>query len=680
MLGTIFFDRDLSWLSFNGRVLAEAAKENVPLLERIKFLSIYSSNLDEFYRVRVPSMMALQKINKEKNEPGIYAEAVALIHEQQQYYGRILQEQILPALRKHGYHLLYNEDIPDSLSAMATDYFYTQVAGFLQPVLLKGKTDFFPENNQLYMAVIVQAEKTDEELYLINVPYNHVPRFWRQAEYIIFLEDIIRHNLNCLFPDKQVKGAWNLKITRDAELDLEDDYDEDLAEKIEKQLSKRDKGFATRFLYEPGIPLRQLQNIVETFNLRKASVVEGGRYHNLKDLASLPVNEKELSYPSWPAYKVSLDKGTSLRLLEQLSLGDILIHPPYQSYDTVLRFFNEAVIDHSVEEVYTTMYRVASDSRIAQALITAAKNGKRVTVLVELKARFDEANNIRWAKRMKAAGVKIIYSNNELKVHAKIAMIKRKHHTHPLAGLLATGNLNESTAKFYTDHILLTAFQPMLLEMEMLFNFLGKRKKPEPGDHIAFHHLLVAQFNLREKFLSLIEREIQFASENLPAEITIKLNNLEEEVLINKLYEASNAGVKINLIVRGICRLVPGLRGQSEHITVRRIIDRYLEHGRVFIFHNNGHPDVYLGSADWMNRNIYRRIEVCFPVYDPALSAQIQKIVAFQLQDNVQAVWVDAGQTNPPVEQHPPMVRSQEQIYHWLAGNTPEAVTEKNEA
>lgn len=680
MRGTIFFDRDISWLSFNGRVLAEAAKETVPLLERIKFLSIYSSNLDEFYRVRMPAMMALQKINREKKGADTaYTEAVAIINRQQEYYGRILYEDILPALREQGYHLLYDEEIPESLSAMVTEYFYTQVAGFLQPVLLTGKTDFFPENNQLYIAVIVQPEKAEEELYLINVPCNSIQRFWKDGHYIIFLEDIIRHNLVHLFPDRQIKGSWNVKITRDAELDLEDEYDEDLAEKIEKQLSKRDKGFATRFLYEPGIPLRQLQNIVVTFNLKKASVVEGGRHHNLKDLASLPVVGKELSYPAWPAIQLKTGNAPWEGLLEQIIEGDIMIHPPYQSYNTVLRFFNEAVIDQTVEEIFTTLYRVASDSRIAQALISAAKNGKKVTVLVELKARFDEANNIHWAKRMKAAGVKIIYSSNALKVHAKIALIKRKHPTHPLTGLLATGNLNESTARFYTDHILLTAFQPMLQEMEKLFSFLGKGKKPEPGDHLPFQHLLVAQFNLQQRFLELIDREIQLAKNGQPASIRIKLNNLEEETMINKLYEASNAGVKIDLVVRGICRLVPGLPEQSEHITIKRIVDRYLEHGRVFIFHNNGEEEVYLGSADWMNRNIYRRIEVCFPVYDPRWKAQLQEMISLQLRDNVQAVWIDAAQANPPVEKEPPLIHSQEVIYHWLSGNVPEAATEKME-
>ncbi|PZR22528.1 MAG: polyphosphate kinase 1 [Citrobacter freundii] len=675
---TVFFDRDLSWLSFNGRVLAEAAKETVPLLERIKFLSIYSSNLDEFYRVRMPAMMALQKINKGEVSESLYAEAVVTINRQQEYYGFLLQNEILPALREHGYHLLYNQEIPVELSSMITEYFYTHVAGFLQPVTLSSAADFFPENNQLYIATIVQANGKDEELYLINVPNNNLPRFWRSGGYIVFLEDVIKQNLECLFPDQEVKGAWNLKITRDAELDLQDEYEEDLAEKIEKQLAKRDKGFATRFLYEPGIPLRQLQHIIEKFNLRKASVVEGGKHHNLKDLAALPVSGADLSYPAWPAIELHLENNAQ-RLFEAITEGDLMINPPYQSYNPVLRFFNEAAIDPAVEEVYTTLYRVASDSRIAQALISAAKNGKTVMVLVELKARFDEANNIRWAKRMKAAGVKIVYSNNALKVHAKIALVKRKHHKSPLIGLLATGNLNESTARFYTDHILLTAFQPMLKEMEMLFGFLSKRKKPEPADIIPFDHLLVAQFNLQEKFLSLINREIQHAVEGRSAGISIKMNNLEEEVLISKLYEASNAGVKIHLVVRGICRLVPGIEGQSTNIQVKRVVDRYLEHGRVFIFLNDHDTQVFLGSADWMNRNIYRRIEVCFPVYDINLKKQLQRQFELQWEDNVQAVWIDTTQSNKPVEAGAFPVRSQEAIYNWYAKPTP-THTEKTEA
>jgi len=356
----------------------------------------------------------------------------------------------------------------------------------------------------------------------------------------------------------------------------------------------------------------------------------------------------------------------SHRLFSAIEVKDHVIHTPYQSYDTVLRFFNEAAIDRSVQEIYTTMYRVAKDSRIGHALISAAKNGKRVFVLVELKARFDEANNIRWAKKMKAAGVKIAYSTNKFKVHAKIALVKRDNTAYPFLGLLATGNLNETTARFYTDHILLTAFQPMLEEMHTLFLLLQRQKKPKADDAIPFNHLLVAQFNLQSTFLNLIDREIAYAQNGLPASITIKVNNLEEEVLINKLYEASNAGVIIRLIVRSICRIVPGVAGLSENISVRRIVDRYLEHGRVFIFHNDGHEAVFLGSADWMNRNIYRRIEVCFPVYDEVAREELKHLIELQLADTSQAVTINDQLENILFATDEHSIRSQEAIYSYL--------------
>ena len=666
-----FFNRDISWLSFNGRVLDEAGNEQVPLLERINFLAIYSSTLDEFYRVRMPAILALQKITRQEDDLSVYLQASALINSQQERSGQLLNTSILPALKKQGVRLMYNEISPLLYSDAIRAWFFTQVAGFLQPKLLAKGIDFFPENNQLYIAVAVEYNKNEEKLYLVNIPTTQVPRFFRvpqqDGDYILFLEDIIRVHLAALFPGAAIKGAFNIKITRDAELDLQDEYEEDLAEKIEKQLTKRDFGYATRFLYEPGIPLRHLQFIIQLFNFQNASVVEGGKHHNLKDLASLPLRNPALSYPAWPAlHPVYTPKNASL--FEMMAAADRMIHAPFQSYDTILRFFNEAAIDPTVNEVYTTLYRVASNSRIVHALISAAKNGKKVSVLVELKARFDEANNIRWAKQMKAAGIKIIYSNNALKVHAKIALVKRKHPATPYLGLLATGNFNETTAHFYTDHILLTAHQPMLAEMETLFAFLAKRKKPDEADSIAFHHLLVAQFNLQQRFIALIDREIAHAGQGLPAAITIKLNNLEEEVLINKLYEASNAGVKINLIIRSICRLVPGVKGLSENISIKRIVDRYLEHGRVFIFHNRGSEEVYLGSADWMNRNIYRRIEVCFPVYDEALREELRQIIQLQWQDNTQAVWIDETLSNTRVDGSEPKIRSQEAIYHFLTG------------
>jgi polyphosphate kinase len=671
MMGNFsFFNRDASWLSFNERVLQESANERSPLMERIRFLSIYSSNLDEFYRVRMPAILALQKIHHQETGNAAYTEIAEIINRQQSLYGTILNDMLVPALKQKGYYLLNDEEIPHGLDATAEEYFFTQVAGYLHPVLLSPDVNFFPENNRLYVAVIVQRHNSDEQLFLLNVPVHHISRFFKiqqpEAAYIVFLEDVLRRNLRHLFAGASVKGAYNVKITRNAELDLADEYGEDIAEKMEHQLNKRDLGLATRFLYEPGIPLRHLQTIIQTFNLQQASVVEGGRHHNLKDLSSLPVTDPQLSYQPWKPIQNLSTEIKDHSLFETVAQGDQIIHTPYQSYDAVIRFFNEAAIDNAVTEIYTTLYRVASHSKIVHALISAAKNGKKVTVLVELKARFDESNNIYWAKQMKAAGVRIIYSSNALKVHAKIALVKRPHCASSLIGLLSTGNLNETTARFYTDHILLTAHQSMLAEVENLFTFLSKKKKPDAEDSIVFQHLLVAQFNLQPVFLSLIARETAHARSGKPAAITIKLNNLEEEKLITALYEASNAGVSINVIVRSICRIVPGVKNQSENIVVKRIVDRYLEHGRVFIFYNNGEEEVYLGSADWMNRNIYRRIEVCFPVYDEKIREKIRHIIHLQCRDNMQAVYIDGSLNNIPVQDGGAAIQSQEAIYDFL--------------
>lgn len=644
----------------------EAGNTAVPLFERIKFLSIYSSNLDEFYRVRMPS---LQKTALD-NGIDCYEKASAVINKQQQDFGKILSKSIIPELEKQGLHFCYKENIPKEIIPYITSYFYSQVAGFLHPVHMTENTIFFPENNRLYLVVIVQKDQA-EDTYMVNIPSNHLNRFIKITElgksYIVFLEDIIRHNVKILFPDSDSICSYNIKVTRDAELDVLDADDEDLTDRFEKQLKKRDYGSATRFLYEPGLDAKHLQNIIDALSLKKASLVEGGRYHNMKDLASLPIRDPALSYPDWPAIQKLNGFDLPDTLFEAISKRDLMVHAPYQTYNTILRFFNEAAINNDVEEIYTTLYRVASDSKIVHALISAARVGKKVTVLVELKARFDEENNIIWAKRMKLAGVKIIYSVNSLKVHAKLALVKRKNSDLPLLGLMATGNLNETTARFYTDHILLTAHQPMLAEAEKLFGFLSKKKKPEKIDAINFEHLLVAQFNLQTKFIELIDREIDNAKNGLPSGITIKLNNIEEEVLITKLYEASDAGVKVNLIARSICRLVPGIAGQSENITVKRIVDRYLEHGRIFIFHNSGNYEVFMGSSDWMNRNIYRRIEVCFPIYNEELKKQLMAIISLQWDDTEKAVLIDKDLKNIPLIKKGKGIRSQEAIYQFLS-------------
>ena len=664
-----FFNRDLSWLTFNERVMEEAANANAPLLERIRFLSIFSSNLDEFYRVRMPVLRALQKIGeKDTNDIdaderlGILNTAKNMIYAQQERFGQILKEQLLPALKNEHIELLYNQPLPDIVVKVAEGYFLSEVLAFMQPVMVDGEHFFFPENNKLYFAVDLVDGNGKSQVALLNIPSDELPRFFSVKDngkaYIAFLDDIIRSNLDKVFRGTTIKGCYSIKVTRDAELDLADEYSGDLSDEIEKQLKKRDFGLATRFLHDTGIPLRVLQLITQELGLHAANATQGGRYHNLKDFFSLPIKDVRLQYDDWKPLTRDSFFGTG---------RDTMINTPYQSYQSVLRFFNEAAVNQDVEEIYITLYRVASNSRIVNALISAAKNGKQVQVMVELKARFDEANNLKWAKKMKAAGVKIVYSVTQLKVHAKIAIVKtRQNNRIVYSGLLATGNFNESTAKFYTDHILFTTNRDLLREMELVFMFLSKREKPSEKRQLEFKHLLVAQFNLQSRFIELIDREIENAKASKPAGITIKLNNLEERVLISKLYEASQAGVKINMIVRSICCLIPGVKGMSENITIHRIVDRYLEHGRVFIFRNNGSPEVFLGSADWMNRNIYHRIEVCFPVYDEDVKKEIIDIVDIQLSDNVQAVTLDENLRNVPIPHGKPAMQAQLEIYKLL--------------
>lgn len=670
-----FFDRDISWLSFNERVLLEAKANGVPLQERIKFLSIYSSNLDEFYRVRIPALMALKRIAKNEVENSLVLQhnldtIQHIVDNQQNIFGSIMTEMILPELQKENIHLLYNEEIPGEIQQEILDYFFTEVLSFIQIINLSEETDFFPENNKLYKLVAVETEPETYKNFIINIPSEELPRFFsikkNNKEYIIFLDDIIKSGLPFIFKEQNLAGDYNFKVTRDAALELDDEYGEDMAERMERKIAKRDYSFATRFLFDYRMPSPFLQSLLDVFTLKDVTIVLGGCYHNFKDLALLPLGRTDLSYAKATPIPFHLEANSTL--FDAIIEKDVVFHVPYHSYNGVLRFFNEASINPDVIEIYVTLYRVANDSRIANALISAAKNGKKVTVIVELKARFDEANNIKWSKNLKRAGVKIIYSIPSLKVHAKIALVKfKKEGKAPAVGLFATGNLNENTARFYTDHILMTANSAMLRDLEKTFKLLVNIKKIPKANKVNFKHLLVARFNLRDKFMALIDVEIQNKKKGLDAGITIKLNNLEEKTLIKKLYEASDAGVKINLIVRGICCLIPDVPRLSENIIVRRIVDKHLEHGRIFLFHNNNNPLLFMGSADWMNRNIYHRIEVCFPVYDENIKKEIIEMLELQLSDNCKAVLLDDALQNIPILESKPLIRSQDAIQEYLS-------------
>ena len=662
----LYINRDISWLSFNDRVLDQAGRQEVPLLEKLQFLAIFSSNLDEFYRVRMPVLMAWKKIMKQNPEQlipnldiGTYKKASKTINKQQEKFGILLAD-IIQELAKENIFFIYNQAIPTDIKERAAQYFFHTIASYLQIIQLDD-TSFFPINNQLYFAV---TDDNTGAVFFLNIPSNHIGRFFtcevNGNRYVLLIDDIIK-----LFFPEAIRNTslsfYSFKITRDAELNLQDEFEGDIAQKIEAEVNKRDLGYATRFLFQPNFPKQLIETLATLFDLRKSSIVEGGNYHNLKDFFSFPIKIDNLSYPK--QQQIAKYQNFQECIFDQIDRKDMLICTPYESFDPILRFFNEAAIDPTVEEIYTTLYRIASDSRIAQALATAAKNGKKVNVFVELKARFDEANNMHWARLMKEQGVKITYSIPNLKVHAKIALVKRNEGRE--SALFGTGNLNEKTAKIYTDYFLVTSNKLLTKELKMLFEFLPARKKPNSPNELPFDHLLIAQFNLKHTFLSLIDQTIQAVKAGSPATIKIKLNNLEEESLINKLYEASRAGVQLQLLVRGICRLKPQVPGLSENIVVKRIVGRYLEHGRIFIFQYQTHASIYLGSSDWMNRNIYRRIETCFPILNPALAIQMQELFDLQFADDTEATLLDDRGQNQPIEVRQRNV-SQQQVLDYL--------------
>ncbi|RFS18951.1 polyphosphate kinase 1 [Chitinophaga silvatica] len=646
-MGVPLQNRDLSWLSFNYRVLMMADNSEVPLYERIKFLSIFSSNLDEFFRVRMPAILAINKVLE--NEPEVdetttvstetLQEVLSEINRQQEMYGQIFGGKVIPDLLAQGVVLYYNQSFHQDHLTFTKSYFHSTILAYLQPVWLKNnKKKLFPENNALYLVVTLTAveDSRTQEYVIVNIP-SELPRFIQLPvvdglHYIAFIDDVIRTHIAYLFPEYIVIDCHSIKLTRNAEVDMEE-VKGDILEEVEIFIRKRELGVPTRLLYDAAISPPLVEFLAQQFDVRPEELVPGGRYHNLKDLVSFP-KPASLMYVEYPKIIPALNKrGDTYHLLNKVLEKDILVHLPYQQYDYILRFFNEAAADPDVEEIYVTLYRIASGSQIAQALISAAKNGKKVTVFVELKARFDEANNVRWAKKMKAAGVRLVYSIPGMKVHAKTALVKRKKgYSWEYCGLIATGNFNESTARFYADHVLFTSHIGITREMELLFLYLQSRQQPNSYNFLNFRHLLVAQFNMTEAFTALIDREIRNAKAGLPAHCIIKINNLQEVGMISKLYEASMAGVKIDLIVRSINCLKPGIQ-ESQNIQIIQIVGRYLEHARVFVFHNNGEEEVYMGSSDWMNRNLHRRIEVCSPIYDAALRQQLKDILAIQLND-----------------------------------------------
>lgn len=658
-----YINRDISWLSFNGRVLEEAKDRSLPLYERLKFLAIYSSNLDEFYKVRVASYRRSLSVPEKETEnygqatKSILLRILQIVDKQQNEFGSIFWNELVPGLRENNIILLQSDSLNKSQRSFTTKYFYQEVIPYLNPLLLlKGKVLPFLQDDAIYLALKLKKKsipgedvqkKRKSRYAIVNIPADHLPRFIELPGYngnycIIFLDDIIRMNLNVLFPGYEIESSYSIKLSRDADLGIEDEFTGDLAEKIGNSLVKRKTGVPSRFLYDNEIPGPFLDFLRQSLKLSKNDLVPGGKYHNFSDLFSFPNPvSPRLETKAMPAlYKKDLESYSSM--LEAIDAKDWMLHFPYHSYDPVIRFLNEAAINPTVGEIKVTQYRVAPESAIVNALINANNNGKKVTVFVELKARFDEYANIQFAKIMKKAGIKIINSIPGLKVHAKIALVLKKKHKgrKDAYAFLSTGNFNEKTARLYADHGLFTTNDLITSELKDLFAYLENQNKKS-----EFKHLLVAQFNIKKEFTRMIDREICNALAGMDARIILKMNGLDHKKMINKLYEASKKGVRIDLLVRGICCMVPGKKF-SENITITRIVDRFLEHARVFVFHNGGNPEMYLASADWMNRNLNRRIELGFPIYDEDIKKEVLEILNLQLMDNTKARILDSGHNN----------------------------------
>lgn len=653
-----YVHRDISWLSFNYRVLQEAKDPAVPLLERLKFLAIYSSNLDEFFRIRVASIRNLKKVGKKTKaqldfDPReVLREIHRIVNRQQEEFSEIFEQQIVPELRRQHINILRRLDLNPEQQRFVENYFRDNLLPFVMPVLLvKRRIRPFLANAHLYLAVHLRQKKrplTESEYALVKIPSDQLPRFIQlpsagDRHDLILLDDIVRHSVSWLFPGYEIQDTYSIKLTRDAELYIDDEYSGDLVQKIKSSLQKRQVGPASRFVYDREMPLHLLDYLKDTFDLGKNDMLPEGRYHNNFDFFRFPdfgmTHLKNKSLP--PLHHPTLhDTDDPFNVIGQ---KDQLLHVPYQSYHAVVNFFEKAAQDPAVTHIKVIQYRVAKSSRILQALMDAVQSGKQVSAFVEIKARFDEATNLEWGEKLEKAGVRVHYSFPGVKVHSKLALVRRIEHGQPrLYAYLATGNFHEETAKIYSDFGVFTADQRLTSEVSNVFSFLENIKPPRQ----EFEHLLVGKFNMRPALYRLIDNEIAAAKRHKPASMTLKLNSLEDKEMIAKLYEAARAGVKIRLIVRGICCLVPGLKGLSENIEIISIVDRFLEHARVFIFHNEGNERIFLSSADWMERNLSYRIETTFPVYDPDLKREIKAVLDLQLNDNVKARIIDRYDQN----------------------------------
>lgn len=671
-----YLERDISWMYFNERILQEATRPHVPLLERLSFLGIYSNNLDEFFRVRMASQSRIAEcadraaVRESEHAKKIIKQIGKLNAHYAKAYAQAV-EQVTEELKRENICLVDDTEVTPEQLEFIRSYFRERLSGFIVPVWFSAIKWLDYENDEnIYL--VVKVSRTEPrpvaDYAFLEVPVGPCGRFVRLPDhegrsYLMYLDDVVRCCLPLVFEGLGFTSfeAYTFKFTRDAEMEIDNDLRTGILQKISKGVKSRKRGEPLRVLYDARIPKDLLKRVLRKLDLDSLdTVLASGRYQNHKDFMRFPdCGRADLRYPTWtPILKRELDGPASL--LDRIRQKDRFIHVPYHNFDSFIRILQEAAVSKEVESIKITLYRLARESKVVRALIGAARNGKKVTVVIELLARFDEASNINWSKRMQEAGIKVIFGVEGLKVHSKIVHIGMKRGAD--IACISTGNFHEGNARTYTDCMLMTASRRLVKDVDSVFGFIERPYTP-----VRFKELLVSPNEMKNRFVALINNEIKNRKSGKPAYIKIKINHITDPVMVEKLYEASRAGVDIDLLVRGNCSLVPGIPGVSDHIRIAGIIDRYLEHSRIFVFAAGGEERVFIGSADWMPRNLDNRVEVVTPVYDPEVKEEMKRIVDFGLRDTLQARIVDGEGKNlfkQPDEGGQPF-RSQEALYEY---------------
>ena len=668
-----YIERDVSWMYFNHRILQEAEKQNVPLLERLSFLGIYSNNLDEFFRVRVASLNRLvdNENLSEKNRKTIKKTLKTVNRLNEEYSSEYTKaiKRVFAQLEEHHIRLLKETQLNDEQKQFLKRLYYDKLNGSTNPIWLSAIDDLNTlEDNRIYL--VVKKTHTDSEhkvkYAVIKVPDRVYGRFISIPQSdgydnIMYLDDVIRFCLPLIFigTKPSTYEAYSFKFTKDAEMEVDNESDYGAMEKIALGVSSRKRGEPIRVIYDKDMPREMQKRVFDRLNVRELDTsLAGGRYQNHRDLMSFPdCGHSDLKFPKWqPVMKPEFLGEESI--FEQIRSKDRFIHVPYHSFDAYIRLLREAALRPSVKEIKTTLYRLAKDSKVVKALICAARNGKKVTAVVELMARFDEESNIKWSKRMQEEGVNVIFGVEGLKIHSKLLYIKT---TKGDIACVGTGNFHEGNARVYTDYLMMTARQGIVSEVAKVFDFIDR-----PFSPMRFKELLVSPNSMKTRILRLFDNEIKNAQEGKPAWVKIKINHITDQDVVNKIYVASRAGVRIDALVRGNCSVVPGIKDVSENIRIVGIIDRYLEHSRILIFCNNDKPRYFIGSADWMPRNLVNRIEVLTPVYDEDMKKDLMRTIDFGLRDTTNGRIVDGKGTNEiqAVKEGEKPFRSQEELHN----------------